>query len=92
MLSSHHAIMAAFATAAMANDEAWHLLVRTKDQFEHCDYKSAMMQRNTECSETSTQVPDGSKQALEEGEVRPGPSKCSWGASMVTDLEAVDKE
>ena len=92
MLSSHHAIMAAFATAAMANDEAWRPLVRTKDQFEHRDYKSAMMQRNTECSETSTQVPDGSKQALEEGEVRPGPSKCSWGASMVTDLEAVDKE
>ena len=93
-LSSHQAILGAFASAMMADIKEWRTLVKTEDQFEHPQYKSALMQRTLERSTVSKQISAGSKRALEEEEGRPDRSKRARGAtqSAVSELEVVEEE
>lgn len=97
-LSSHRDVMSAFARAMLAGDEEWRPLVKTGDQFDNLDHKSAMMQRNAERSAASDRASASSKRSLEEedAEGRPGPSKRSRsgfsGAVASSELEAVDEE
>ncbi|KAI0727750.1 hypothetical protein C8Q72DRAFT_781077 [Fomitopsis betulina] len=93
-LSDHQAFLEAFIRAMMAPHDEWSTLAKTADQFEHPEYKSAMMQRPLERSDISRHVSAGSKRSLEEGEGKPGRSKRSRGAtqSAVSGLGAVDEE
>ncbi|KAI0724850.1 hypothetical protein C8Q72DRAFT_647456 [Fomitopsis betulina] len=93
-LSSHAAILGAFGRAVSAGIEEWRALVKTEDQFERPQYKSALMQRTLERSTVSKQISAGSKRALEEEEGRPDRSKRARGAtqSAVSELEVVGEE
>ena len=90
-LANHDVVGYALMASSMSNLEEWNIPGKTKDQFDHADYKSALKQRSLErSSEKSEQVSSGSlKRSLRNSAGGP-PTKRSRGAG--SQLASVDED